>query len=109
LLPLKRYYAPPDLFHYQLLTFYYKKFWKIKNPNILLVGGIINVSRETLVQQIFGHSKPVPELGVNLTMNYWGKRNLDHLVLNLCQFGGLGAPLDMSWIFIFFSYFFKFL
>jgi hypothetical protein len=50
-------------------------------------GGIINVSRETLVQYIFEHRKPVSELGVNLTINYWGKRSLDHLVLNLCHFG----------------------
>lgn len=51
-------------------------------------GGVRDVSRETLGWEVFGHRKPVSELGVNLTMNYWGKRNPDHLVLNLCHFWG---------------------
>ena len=46
----------------------------------MICGGVRDVPRGTLGWEIFGHRKPVSELGVNLTMNYWGKRNPDHLV-----------------------------
>ena len=59
-----------------------------KKPQHMTCGGVRDVSRETLGWEVFGHRKPVSELGGNLTMNYWGKRNPDHLVLNLCHFWG---------------------
>jgi len=80
-----------------------------KKPQHMTCGGVRDVPRGTLGRQVLGRRKPVSELGVNLTMNYWSKRNPDHLVLNLCHFGGSRGLSAMSWIFIFFLLFFKFL
>jgi hypothetical protein len=38
--------------------------------------GVKNGSRGTLGRQVLGRRKPVSELGVNLTMNYWAKETL---------------------------------
>jgi hypothetical protein len=58
-----------------------------KKPQHMTCGGVRDVPGGTLGRQVLGRRKPVSELGVNLTINYWGKRSLDHLVLNLCHFG----------------------
>jgi hypothetical protein len=54
LMPLKRYYAPPDLVQDQPLRIYYQKFWKIKNPNIWLVGVLKMLNVEHWCSKFWG-------------------------------------------------------
>jgi hypothetical protein len=51
-----------------------------KKPQHIVCGGVINVSREKSLLEVLGHRKPVSKLGVNLTVNYLGKKVPDHLV-----------------------------
>jgi len=77
-----------------------------KKPQHMTCGGVRDVPGGTLGRQVLAHRKPVSKLGVNLTMNYWGKRNPDHLVLNLCHFWGSWSASGYVLDLYFFSYFF---
>jgi hypothetical protein len=41
-----------------------------KKPQHITYWGVKDAPRGTLGWEVFGHRKPVSELGVNLTMNY---------------------------------------